>query len=100
MRGIVGELLKEIQRITSEGDFEAAKKIIEMYAVKVDQPLHQEVLERYKKLNIAPYAGFINPVYSPVMKDAKIVDVKISYPDDFAKQMLDYSKHFSFLPAR
>ena len=100
MRGLVGELLKEIQRITSEGDFEAAKKIIEMYAVKVDQPLHQEVLERYKKLNIAPYAGFINPVYSPVMKDAKIVDVKISYPDDFAKQMLDYSKHFSFLPAR
>ena len=92
------ELLKEIQRITSEGDFEAAQNIVETYAVKIDKNLHKETLERYSKLNIAPYKGFINPVLSPVMKDGKIIDVKIEYPDDFTQQMLYYAKNYSFLP--
>ncbi len=100
MRRLVGELLREIQRITSEGDYDAAKTLVETYAVQVDQPLHKEVLERYQKLNIAPYAGFINPNYSLIIKGDTIVDVTIEYPDDFAKQMLHYSKNFSFLPAR
>lgn len=100
MRQLVGELLMEIQRITSEGDFAAAKNLVETYAVKVDQTLHKEVLERYGKLNIAPYSGFINPVYKPVKKNDKITDVKIEYPKDFAKQMMDYSRNYSFLPAR
>jgi dipeptidyl-peptidase-3 len=100
MRQLIGELLKEIQRITSEGDFAAAKTMVETYAVQVDQPLHTEVLERYKKLNIAPYAGFINPVYSLVMQGDAVKDVTVEYPDDFAAQMLHYSKNFSFLNAR
>ncbi|MCX6282963.1 MAG: dihydrofolate reductase [Bacteroidetes bacterium] len=100
LRTLFGLLLKEIQRITSEGDYKAARDLIETYAVKVDQDLHKEVLERYNKLNIAPYAGFINPSYEPVMKGDLIVDVKISYPDDFATQMMEYSKNYSFLPVR
>ncbi|MEI7724599.1 MAG: dihydrofolate reductase [Bacteroidota bacterium] len=95
-----GELLKIIQRITSEGDYNAAKELVEAYAVQVDPVLHQEVLARYKKLNIAPYTGFINPEYSLVLKGSTITDVKITYPDDFATQMLYYSKNFSFLPVR
>jgi dipeptidyl-peptidase-3 len=100
LRKLFGELLKEIQRITSEGDYAAAKELVENYGVKVDPELHKEVLERYKKLHLAPYAGFINPQYSLVKKGDKIVDVKISYPDDFAKQMMLYSKNFSFLSPR
>jgi dipeptidyl-peptidase-3 len=100
MRLLIGELLNEIQRITSEGDYNAAKQMVETYAVQVDQPLHKEVLERYQKLDIAPYSGFINPVYSLVMQNGTVTDVKIEYPDDFGKQMLFYSKEFSFLPAR
>jgi dipeptidyl-peptidase-3 len=100
MRRLVGELLKEVQRITSEGDFKAARELVETYGVKVDQELHKEVLARYSKLNIAPYAGFINPVYEVVMKDGKITDISITYPDDFAGQMMDYSGRFSFLSER
>ena len=100
LQKLFGELLKEVQRITSEGDYLAAKNLVETYGVKVDQTLHKEVLERYSKLNIAPYAGFINPVYALEMKGDTIADVKITYPDDFSKQMLGYSKEFSFLPAR
>lgn len=100
LRWRFGELLKIIQRITSEGDYNAAKKLVETYAVKVDPELHKEVLERYAKLNISPYSGFINPEYTLVMKKDTIADVKISYPDNFAKQMLLYSKNYSFLPAR
>ena len=99
LRNEFGELLKIIQRITSEGDYNAAKSMVEAYGVKVDQALHKEVLERYARLKIAPYAGFINPEYKLVMKGGAITDVKISYPDDFAAQMMSYSKHFSFLPA-
>lgn len=97
LRNIFGELLKEIQRIKSEGDYEAGKALVENYGVKIDQELHKEVLERYKKLNIAPYAGFINPKLVPVMNGDEIIDVKIEYPDDFTKQMLEYAKEYSAL---
>lgn len=98
LREIFGQQLKEIQRITSEGDFEAAKNLVETYGVKIDQELHKEVLERYGKLKIAPYAGFINPKLVPVYEGDKIVDVKIEYPEDFTEQMMFYSKQYSLLP--
>jgi len=100
LRSLFGQLLAEIQRITSEGDYPAAKELVETYAVKVDPELHKEILARYAKLNIAPYSGFINPVYTPVMGNGTIRDIKISYTEDFTTQMLRYSKNFSFLPAR
>jgi dipeptidyl-peptidase III len=98
LRILFGKLLAEIQRIKSEGDFSAGKALVENYGVKVDQSLHKEVLERFKKLNVAPYGGFMNPVLTLEEKDGKVVDVKIEYPDDFAGQMMKYSKEFSFLP--
>ena len=97
LRTLYGELLKEVQRITSEGDYEAAKALVESYGVQVDQEIHKEVLERYSKLNLAPYGGFLNPVYSPVVVDGKITDIKISYPTDYVKQMLRYGKEYSAL---
>jgi len=100
LRSLFGALLKEIQRITSEGDYKSARELVETYAVKVDQDLHREVLERYQKLNIAPYSGFINPSFEAVMNNGSIENVVISYPDDFAQQMMFYSKNYSFLPVR
>ena len=100
LRWQFGELLKVIQKITSEGNYREAKKLVEQYAVAVEPVLHKEVLERYKKLNIAPYAGFINPEYTVVTQGDTISDITISYPDDFAQQMLRYSKNYSFLPLR
>jgi dipeptidyl-peptidase-3 len=100
LREKFGELLKIVQRITSEGDYNAAKELVEAYAVQVDPVLHKEVLARYEKLNIAPYTGFINPEYTLVKNGETVTDVKITYPDDFATQMLKYSKNFSFLPVR
>ena len=100
LRQKFGELLGLIQKITSEGDYPAAKALVETYAVKVDPVLHKEVLSRYEKLNIAPYAGFINPLFTPVIKGDTIADVTISYPDDYTQQMLEYSRNFSFLPVR
>ncbi|WP_455497110.1 dipeptidyl-peptidase 3 family protein [Coprobacter sp.] len=99
MRTLLGELLSEIQRIKSTGDYEAGKNLVETYAVKVDPALHNEVLTRYKKLDIAPYKGFVNPIYT-VVKDNKgnITDVKISYDEGYAEQMLRYSKEYSPLP--
>lgn len=97
LRNLFGQLLQEIQRIKSEGDYEAGKNFIENYGVKVDREIHKEVLERYKKLNIAPYAGFINPKLVPVMEGDKIIDVKIEYPEDFTEQMIYYAKEYSFL---
>jgi dipeptidyl-peptidase-3 len=99
LRTLFGELLAEIQRIKSEGDFEGAKNLVEQYAVKVDPALHKEILERYGKLNIAPYKGFVNPVYEAV-KDAvgNITDVKVTYTEGYAEQMLRYSKDYSHLP--
>jgi len=98
LRELFGTLLREVQRIKSQGDYEAGKKLVEAYGVKVDRGLLEEVLERYRKLAIAPYSGFINPLLKPVVADDKIVDVKIEYPDDFASQMLYYAKEYSFLP--
>jgi len=98
LRKLYGELLVEIQRITSEGDYEAAKNLVETYGVKVDPELHKEVLDRYAKLNLAPYGGFINPVYTPVTDaNGKIIDVKISLPEDYVAQMLEYGKKYGFL---
>ena len=98
LRTLFGDLLKEVQRIKSEGDFEAGKRLVEDYAVKVDVELHKEVKERFEKLNLAAYAGFINPDYHPVYEEGKIVDVRISYPMDFMEQMLEYGERYSFLP--
>ncbi|OFX71490.1 MAG: dihydrofolate reductase [Bacteroidetes bacterium GWE2_29_8] len=98
LRTVFGKQLKEIQRIKSEGDFNAGKNLIENYAVNVDKEIHKEVLERWSKLKIAPYAGFINPELQPVIKDGKIIDIEISYPKDFKTQMINYSKHYSLLP--
>lgn len=101
LRTLFGKLLREIQRIKSEGDFEAGKQLVETYGVKVDPTLHKEVLERYAALDIAPYSGFVNPQYTPVLDaDGKIVDVKIDYPTDYVQQMLTYSTDYSFLPNR
>lgn len=97
LRVLFGDLLREIQRIKSEGDFAAGKALVETYGVKVDAELHVEVLERSAKLNQAPYAGFINPVLKPVEKDGAIVDVEIEYPVDFAAQMLEYGSNYRFL---
>lgn len=99
LRVLFGDLLKEIQRLKSEGDYQAGHDLVENYGVKLDKDIHKEVLERYSKLNIAPYAGFINPKLVPVMDaSGKITNVKIQYPADFSQQMLDYAKNYSFLP--
>jgi dipeptidyl-peptidase-3 len=98
LRKLFSQLLKEVQRITSEGDLAAAKNLVETYGVSVDQQLHKEVLERYSKLKIAPYKGFINPVLKPVLDGEKIIDVLLEYPDDFMQQMLYYARNYSFLP--
>ncbi len=95
---LLGELLAEVQRIKSEGDYEAGKQLVENYAVKVDPELHAEVLERYSKLNLAPYGGFINPVLVPVYNGDAIVDIEVEYPDDYAGQMIKYAKDYSYLP--
>lgn len=98
LRDLFGRLLVEIQRIKSEGDFEAARSLVENYAVKVDPVLHAEVLERYKKLNLAPYKGFVNPVYKAVTdKEGNITDVQISYDEGYAEQMLRYGRDYSNL---
>ena len=100
VRQLFGELLAEIQRIKSTGDFAAARALVENYAVKVDPTLHAEVLERYKKLNLAPYKGFVNPVYELVTdKDGTITDVTVSYNEGYAEQMLRYSNEYSPLPS-
>ena len=98
LRQLFGELLREIQRIKSQGDYEAGKNLVETYGVKVDQELHKEVLARAEKLNMPPYGGFINPRLVPVTDDqGNITDVKVEYPDDFTKQMLEYAEKYSFL---
>jgi len=99
LRELFGELLAEIQRIKSEGDYEAARDLVETYGTRVDPDLHQEVLERFRKLNIAPFTGFINPVYEPVEEDGEIRDVRIRYDEGYAEQMMRYSKSYSFLAA-
>jgi len=98
LRKLFARLLHEVQRIKSEGDFEAAKKLIEDYGVKIDPALHKEVRARYDVLKVAPYAGFIQPRLTAVAKAGEIVDVTIEYPDDFSAQHLDYAARYSFLP--
>ena len=100
LRELFGRMLREIQRIKSEGDYEAGKALDEQYAVKVDPKLHREVLDRYEALHIEPYGGFVNPEYELVERDGRIVDVKIAYPANYVEQMLGYSRDYSFLPDR
>jgi dipeptidyl-peptidase III len=98
LRNLFGELLREIQRIKSEGDFNAGKELVENYGVKVDLGLHAEVLERYAKLDLAPYTGFVNPNLTPVLnREGAITDVRVEYTDDYLGQMMYYGKHYSFL---
>ena len=99
VRRLYGELLKEIQRITSEGDYAAAKVMVEGYAVKVEPTLHSEILARYAKLNLAPYKGFVNPVYTPVFDgEGNITDVTLDYTEGYVDQHLRYSRDYSSLP--
>lgn len=100
LRNLFGELLAEVQRIKSEGDYEAGKALVEKYAVKVDPVLHKEVKERYDALGLRPYGGFINPEIVPVVENGETVDYKIEYPDDFVGQHMNYGKNYSFLKAR
>ncbi len=98
LRGLIASLLAEVQRIKSEGDYEAARQLVEQYAVRVDPVLHKEVLERYSRLNLAPYKGFINPQLLPVVDaDGQIVDIDISYSESYAHQMLRYSSEYATL---
>ena len=100
LRGLFAQLLAEVQRVKSEGDFEAGKRLVEDYAVKVDQDLHKEVLERYKKLNLAPYKGFVNPVMKEVKNDnGEVTDIVLDYTEGYVEQMLRYSRDYSFLPS-
>ena len=97
LRGLFGDLLAEIQRVKSEGDYEEGKRLIETYAVKIDLDLHKEVKARYEALGLKPYGGFINPDIVPVMKGGKVVDYQVNYPCDFLQQHLDYGKNYSFV---
>lgn len=98
LREIFGRLLREIQRIKSEGDFEAARDLVENYGTQVDVELHNEVLERYSSLDVAPYSGFVNPRISADMVDGRARNIRVEYPDGFLEQMLEYAEGYSFLP--
>ncbi len=97
LRFLFGELLKELQRIKSEGDYNAGKNLITTYGINIDPILHKELKERYAALNLKPYGGFINPEIVPVKKDGKVIDYKVEYPTDFLQQMRDYGKRYNFL---
>lgn len=97
LRGLFAELLAEIQRIKSEGDYAAGKNLVETYAVNIDPQLHKEVLERYAALNLKPYGGFVNPDIVPVEKDGKVVDYRVVYVDNYLQQQLDYGKKYRTL---
>jgi dipeptidyl-peptidase-3 len=100
LRTLFGDLLKEIQRIKSEGDFNAGRFLIENFGVKIDPELHKEILGRYAKLNLAPYTGFVNPYLFPRYdSDGKITDIVVEYTDDYLGQMMYYGKNYSFLQA-
>lgn len=95
LRTLFGKLLAEVQRIKSEGDYQAGKALIETYAVNIDPDLHKEVLERYAKLQLKPYGGFVNPDIVPVTKNGKVVDYKLEYVESFLEQQLKYGKEYS-----
>ena len=98
LRVLIATLLAEVQRIKSEGDYEAARDLVERYGVKVDIVLHQEILKRYGQLHLAPYKGFLNPVMTPIKNEqGEIVDVNIDYTESYVQQMLRYSKDYGFL---
>ena len=99
LRELFGELLREVQRIKSQGDYDAARDLVEGYGVKVDPAIHQEVLDRSAALGVAPYGGFINPWMEITRSESgEITSVEVSYPDNFTGQMLQYSSLFNFLP--
>jgi dipeptidyl-peptidase-3 len=98
LRDLFGQLLKEIQRIKSEGDFKAGADLVEGYGVMVDQELLREVKERFTKLNVAAYKGFIQPTLVPVIKNGKVVNVTVTYPNNFLKNQLELGKKYGFLP--
>ena len=100
VRELFGELLREVQRIKSQGDYEAAKALVEGYGVKVDPVVHQQVLDRAEALGIAPYGGFINPQLTPSFdaESGELLDAKLSDPEDVTEQMLDYDRRYSTLP--
>jgi len=96
---LFGQLLIEVQRIKSEGDYEAGKRLVERYGVKIDRTLHEEVCNRYALLNLAPYKGFVNPVMKLVRdQNGKEIDVTLDYSEGYIAQMLRYGKDYSFLP--
>ncbi|MCR4853775.1 MAG: dihydrofolate reductase, partial [Prevotella sp.] len=98
LRTLIGDLLAEIQRIKSEGDYEAARNMVENYGVKVDRKLHEEVKERFDQLHIAPYKGFLNPVMKPIVdENGEITDVEIDYSEGYSEQMMRYSRDYSCL---
>ena len=97
---LFGELLREVQRIKSEGDYETGRALVETYGVKADPELHAEVLQRYAKLKLEPYSGFVNPVYKPIMENGEVIDIILDRPESYISQMLEYSKDYSFLPSK
>ena len=98
LRTLMARLLAEVQRIKSEGDFEAARQLVERYAVGVDATLHKEVLERYQHLDLAPYKGFINPMMLPILDEhGEICDIQLNYSESYAHQMLRYSSEYATL---
>ena len=98
LRALIARLLAEVQRIKSEGDYEAARQLVERYAVKVDADFHAEVLARYQRLNLAPYKGFINPMMLPVLdENGEICDIQLNYGESYAHQMLRYSTEYATL---
>jgi dipeptidyl-peptidase-3 len=100
LRELFGQFLAEIQRVKSEGDYKTAKQLIENYAVQIDHDLHAEVLERYEKLDLAPYSGFVNPVYKVEKDDdGNITSIALDYTEGYAEQMMRYSKEHSWLPS-
>ncbi|NJM16428.1 MAG: dihydrofolate reductase, partial [Bacteroidales bacterium] len=98
LRTLFGELLAEVQRIKSEGDFDAGKQLVESYGIKIDTAMHNEVLERFKKLDIPAYSGFVNPYFELTEENGEIKDIKLQYTNDYVGQMLKYSKEYSLLP--
>ena len=97
LRGLFARLLAEVQRIKSEGDYEAGKALVEKYAVDIDPRLHREVKTRYEQLGLKPYGGFVNPEIVPVKRGGKTVDYRIEYTDDYLGQMLEYGKKYATL---
>jgi dipeptidyl-peptidase-3 len=100
LRELFGELLREIQRIKSQGDAAAGKALVETYGIEIDRTLHEEVTRRYASLGIAPYSGFVQPKLVPVMQGDQITDVRLEYVEDFTAQMLEYAERYSFLPTQ